>query len=462
MTAVPAVTSTVAEFAISRNSADFDSKVLDAAERAFVDTVGVALAAAQDATAIMALDALRRRLSSGTATVLATGAAADAQSAALVNGAAAHALDYDDVTDSIKGHPSTVLVPALLAAAEETHSDGRALLEAYCVGFQVECAVADALGIASHYRRGWHATSTVGVIAAAAAAARLLGLDVPATRCAIGIAGSMASGSRQNFGTMTKPLHAGLAASNAVLAANLAASGFTADVNQLEAPLGYFALYGQDDEDGPDLSRLQPVLQAGWLLSSRGLNVKRYPCCYNTHRTGDAVLALRQERGRGADDIDSVHVTLEPGALGPLIHHRPQTGLEGKFSAEYVVAAALLDGKLTLKTFTDDAVRRDAAQSLLRRITTEEASTPPSGPAEWQGGYAVVTVREESGRTIERRVDVPSGHASASLSDDELQAKFDDCIQFSGAPLEVKPLFDRLRHLRNAPTLTDLVWTTAS
>src|SRR5204863_2762943 len=181
-------------------------------------------------------------------------------------------------------------------------------LVAYCRGLETARALAGAVGIDGHYAAGWHATSTIGTVAAAAAAARLLRLGGEATQHGLGMAASMAGGSRQNFGTMTKPLHAGLAARDAVLVTQLAASGFTADQHQLEAPLGYFQLYGVD----PHPSRVVDALQRPHVLLERGLNVKKYPCCYGTHRMADAALALRR-RGVRSDNVRAISVTVEPG-----------------------------------------------------------------------------------------------------------------------------------------------------
>src|SRR5713226_7787924 len=178
-----------------------------------------------------------------------------------------------------------------------------------------------------------------GVLAAAAGAGRLLGLDEARMRNALGIAASMASGSRQNFGTMTKPLHAGLAARDAVIAAQLAANGFTADQEQLEGPLGFFNQYGSN----PDLTIVERSLAQPDVLLTQGVSVKKYPCCYETHRSADAALGLYARGVRGAD-VQAVRVNVQPGGLQAIIHHTPTTGLQGKFSDEYVVAACLLDG----------------------------------------------------------------------------------------------------------------------
>jgi 2-methylcitrate dehydratase PrpD len=415
------------------------------AERALVDTVAVALAASSDPTVTIALDALGGSASSGPSTVLTTGRAADARQAALLGGLAAHALDFDDVDDAMIGHPSAVLIPAVLAVAEEQDLPGEALLDAYWVGLATCRAIAGALGIDGHYGKGWHSTATIGTLASAAAVARLRGLSLDQTQHALGIAGSLAAGSRQNFGTMTKPLHAGTAASNGVLAATLAAAGFTADQEQLERPLGFLALH----HGSPD-----PALPEATALEAVGLNVKLYPCCYYIHSAADALRELRLE-GLIDSDVESVHVTVQPAGLGPLIHHRPRTGLQGKFSMEYASAAVLLDGDLRLPTFTDEQVNRSRAQDLLRCVTLEESEVPPVGPREWNTGYAVVRVTGRDGRVQERRVDRPRGHATRPVGEAELRAKFDDALAFAGLASGDR-LYDGLRGLRAVGSVRDL------
>src|SRR5579864_8276200 len=368
LTIAPTSTSTteaVAKFACGEAFASPPAELYARATRAFVDTIGVTIAARrEDCFTILANTVSGRK---GTATVLPTRQQTSTAEAALLNGTAGHALDYDDVADEINGHPSVVLVSALLALAEANGSRGSDLLEAYAVGFEVGCGIARGLNVEAHYRHGWHATATVGVLGAVAGGGRLLRLTQEQIQNALGIAATMASGSRQNFGTMTKPLHAGLAARDAVLALELAANGFTADPHQLEAPMGYFKMYGVD----ADPAQVAAALEHGSVLVERGLNVKKYPCCYGTHRMADAALALRS-RGLRAGDVRSISISVEPDGLGAIIHHRPQTGLQGKFSGEYVVAASLIDGGVRLLSFTDAAVGRAEAQDLLRRVTIQE------------------------------------------------------------------------------------------
>ena len=442
------VTEAIAQFALESEC----DEVYEQATRAFIDTIGVAIAARGEPSFTILAETLGDSGSAGPATVLPTRGRANAAQAALLNGTAGHALDYDDVVDHIHGHPSIVLVAALLALAEARHASGRELLEAYATGFELSCAVARGLPVEPHYLHGWHATATVGILGAVAGGGRLLGLDQSAIQNALGIAGSMASGSRQNFGTMTKPLHAGLAARDAVLATRLAAKGFTADPHQLEGRIGYFQMYGVD----PDPGEVMSALERPHVLREWGLSVKKFPCCYGTHRMANAALALRA-RGLQASDVAAIEVSVEPGGLEAIIHHQPRTGLQGKFSGEYVVAACLLDGRVGLSTFADAAVVRAAAQELLSRVNIAMRQVPPFGPAEFDHAYAALEVTLRDGSTLRERCDIPNGDARAPLTDAELDAKFRDCLDFAQSEWDTDKLLSRLRDLRNVEDVARLL-----
>jgi 2-methylcitrate dehydratase PrpD len=444
-----ALTESIARFVTETDLEHAPPELRAQALRAVIDIVGIAIAARDDAGFRILRDTVQDDLAPGRVTVLPTATRTTASGAALLNGLAAHALDYDDVAHPMYGHPSVALIPALLAVAEDLGSSGADLLDAYVIGFEVICALAAGLNIRPHYSRGWHSTATLGVLAATAGVSRLLGLPPEQVRHALGIAASMASGSRQNFGTMTKPLHPGLSSRDAVLAARLAANGFTADTSQLEAPLGFVAMYGVDG----DPAAAQRRLSQRWSLIDDGINVKKYPCCYNTHRTADAALRLAPKVGRDIGAIAEITVTVEPGGADPLIRHRPVTGLEAKFSAEYVVAAILLDGKLSLTSFTDAAVQRPQAQELLRKVTIGDSATPPSGEKTFGYAYSVVQV-DTTGGTYTERVDVPRGDARLPLSDAELDEKFRDCVSYSGTGWDADAILGALRRLPQAPSVT--------
>ena len=415
------LTATLAEAAIATDAARLPDALVVQAKRALLDTLACGLAGWREPGTQALIGLVAELGGREQATVWGGGPPVSVADAALINGASAHALDFDDVIASLGGHPSVPVAPAALALGEYVGASGRDVLAAFAVGVEFECKVARAIG-PSHYARGWHATSTMGVLGAAAAAGRLLGLDVRQMTMAIGIAASQASGLRLNFGTMTKPFHPGHAARAGVVAALLARRGFTADADVLDGPLGFLLAFSPDrDVDLEAAGWGEP-----WELCAPAVSVKKYPCCFQTHRALDAVLALRAEHGLAAADVTSVAVRMPPGASVALIHPRPGTGLEGKFSMEYTVAAALLDGRVGLASFEDAAVQRDAAQALIPRVTTTVDDAPPVGPAE---GYADVAVTLGDGRALRRRVEEPRGGPDEPLTWDELAAKFRDCAE---------------------------------
>jgi 2-methylcitrate dehydratase PrpD len=323
-------------------------------------------------------------------------------------------------------HPAAVLLPALVARAGQTPVTTDAFVAAYSVGSAVFRAVSEVLPLDVHYGRGWHNTSTTGRLAATAALATLARLDVDTTRHALGAAASMASGSLANFGTMTKPLHAGLAARDAVMAVALAERGFTARPTQLEATGGFFALFG--DTDDRTLAELPERLRRWEDAWTDDWAIKRYPSCYGTHRAIDAVLDLRAEFN--PDAISSVEVTVHRGGLKPLLSHLPKTGLEGKFSLPYTVARALRTGQVRLSDFTDEAVLDPAMGELVESVVVREGDDPEQAGA--ADPFTVLTVHTRDGASYTRRVDISRGDSRNPLTAVELEDKAIDAFASVG------------------------------
>jgi len=421
------------------------------AKQAVLDTLGVALAGSREVSACTVADWLRDQGGRPEAAVLGRALRLPAADAALANGTAAHALDFDDVSLPMRGHPSAPLLPAVLALGEAAGSSGLGILTAFVLGFEVEAKLGRAIG-GSHYALGWHATSTLGPLGAAAACARLLRLDAGRTQMALGIAASLASGLQQNFGSMTKPLHAGWAARSGIVAAQLADRGFSAGAEALEGPAGF--LRAMSGGAQPDLAPVD-ALGEPFEIVSTGVGVKVYPCCYAVHRALDATLELRAKHGIAPANVAEVRVEVNRGGLLPLRGEPPATGLEGKFSLEYCLAAALIDGGVSLASFTDEAVRRPAARELMAKVRISEGAESGEFPI---GGYAEVRVALRDGTGYGMRVDVPHGDPSRPLSWDELAAKFRDC---AGAALPAGDvdaalrLIERLDGLDNVSRLTE-------
>ena len=394
-------------------------EAITAAKRALLDTAGVTLAGVPEAGPRIVRE-LAAENGPGPVSLLGTSQRAQLADAAFATGTAAHALDYDDTTVPMHGHPSAPLLPAVLALAEARGRSGSALLDAFVIGFEVESNVGSALGD-SHYQRGWHATATAGTLGVAAAGARLAGLSAEQTTNALGIALSLAGGSRANFGSMTKPLHVGNAARSGLQSVLLAERGFTATADALGGPMGFIRLFTPEGDEQPE--RLD-ALGDGWGIVEPGINVKRYPCCYGAARSADAMFALVEEHDLQPDRVERVDVRVHEGGLDALIHPRPKDGLQGKFSVEYVLAAVLQDRALRLTTFEDEAVARPETQRLLERVHTSEGAPPPElGDAPQ---FALVEVALTGGGRLTRAVDEAAGSSRKPLSWEELADKYRD------------------------------------
>ncbi len=422
------ITRAFAKYATELSYESIPEDVRRLSARALIDTIGCAAAGSSEPAGKIAAQLARHDAGTPRATVIGGRGAGNGAlrvppaNAAMANAIAGHALDYDDVNPM--GHPSVPVCFTALAAAEDVGAGGRDLVTAYVTGVELETKVNRAFG-ENHYLHGWHSTSTLGVLGAAAAAAKIYRLDPDRTAIALGIAASQAGGLRQNFGTMTKPFHPGHASWAGLNAARLARAGFTADRTILEAPLGYFAVFAAGRYDA---ARAIADLDH-WSLANPGLSLKKYPCCYCTHASIDGALALKARFAIDAEQVVAVRAELSKFFLSPLIHHRPTTGLEGKFSLEYALAAALLDSKVALASFTDEMVRRPQAQRLLERVSPSAGDFPGEGT---RATFARLTVELAGGRRLVEEVAEPRGTSANPLSDAELTDKFHDCFSFGG------------------------------
>ena len=443
----PGLTQALAAWAAEFAARDLPATVVERARAATIDTVAAILSGVHEPVTEAAARVVREDGAAPRAAQLGTDLRTSPESAAFLNGISGHAIDYDDVSATQVGHPSVVLVPATLAAGELTGASGRELVAAYAVGFELIARLSRGLGPA-HYARGWHATATIGTVGAAAAAGRLLGLGAAAMTNALAIGVSAAAGSQRNFGTMTKPFHAGHAARSAVNAARLAAAGVTGDRQAIEAPKGFLDLFGGE---GAPAAALLDGLGARWDLAETGVSVKKYPCCFAIHRAADAAIELRAA-GLAPDDIESAVVRAPVGAYKPLNRDWAETGLEGKFSMRYALAAALADGRLGLDAFTDAAVARPEVRELMRRVAWVEDAGIDGGENPIEGGHIVLEVRTRDG-VLERRVDQPLGAPGRPLPAEVLAAKFEDC---AAGVLDAEQAAAALRLLGRLETLPDV------
>ena len=424
---------------------------VDGAERSVVDTVGCLIGGAGDESVRRVGEGLGRWGSNGTTSRVGMPEGIDAPWAALINGTAAHALDYDDVLEPAATHPSAVLVPSLLALAEEIDASGADLVDAYIVGIEVQECLGEAVNMA-HYARGWHTTLTLGAPSAAAAGARLLRLGAVQTRHALGLATSLAAGFKRQFGTNAKPFHAGLAAKNGILAARMAEAGLTADAEAFEGERGFLDLMAGRGAAGfgAALRRLAgPVA-----VVAPGLWLKRYPCCASTHRAIDAVIAMCREERLAAADIVRVDTLVSEWAMRNLMYDRPNDEMQARFSMPYCLAAACLDGDLRLGTFRRSSVARvDIARFLPCVTMTPDPQQPAEMPSTVRS-WATTTITTTDGRHLTRKVIDPKGCPGNPLAEGELAEKFRDCA--CGQPEALRSSYAQWRGVAAHPSVRTL------
>lgn len=443
----------VAKFLAKTNLSEIPQDVKEAAKRAILDYFSVVLAGSKERLATIVGEYAKSSKARPEAGVIGQGFKTEASLAALVNGASAHALDYDDFNLETMGHPTAAIMPAVLALAEKVRASGEAILEAYILGFEVAGKIGSLVAF-PHYEVGWHTTGTLGTIGAVASASKLLKLDPRETSASIGIAASLASGLRQNFGTMTKPLHAGRAAQNGVMAALLAKSGFTASPESLEGQLGYGKVFAGGKDFG--LGDKDLCLGTPFSLISPGLTVKLYPSCGTTHCGIEAALQISTEQNILPADITEVELSTHPMIPEVVFHHDPHTPAEARFSYEYCVSRALIHKKLSLTDFKEEAILEPQVRELMGKVRYVAAS----GKEEKYDLRADVTVKMRDGRVFSKKVEAAKGDPRNPLTLEELQGKFRDCASYTLSAQNVEMalrLISDIDHLADIRKLMEIV-----
>jgi 2-methylcitrate dehydratase PrpD len=445
-------TKNVVDFIVSSRFESVPEHALNVAKSAIQDCVGVALAGACHSAGGIPADWARKSAGTAAATVWGQDFKTSAHDAALVNGTAAHALDYDDVTWGLIGHPSVSLVPSVFALGETIGASGRDVLHAYVVGFEAMAKLGRTTQPRHSLDGGWHATGTIGAFGATAACCRLLGLNAEATAHALGIAYSMTSGNVSNFGTMCKPLHAGLAARNAVEAALWAQAGFTSVPHPFDGPRGFHEVYSRGLP-----ADMQPLEELGkvYELVVRGVVIKPYPCGVALHPAIDAVHALKKEYAIDPDDVLAGAAGVTRYTFDKLCYLVPRTGLEAKFSMPYTIARAILDDSIGFEAFTDRRVQDQRAQALTRRISMYVHEGIEGA---WKMGSRPVNVRLtlRDGRILERQVDISKGNPEVPVTPEELNVKFEDCARLSLDPTAIRAASQALRKIETLKTISEL------
>ena len=453
------LTKYVAEFVVGTKVGDLPADVVELGKKSILDGFGLALSGSVARSGELVrrhLDDLA--LGEGAATVIGGGRKVAPRFAAFANGVGIHADDYDDTQlavakDRVYGlltHPTAPALPAALAIAELVKASGRDFMLAYHLGVEVECKIAEAIA-PRHYQTGFHATATCGTFAAAAASSKLMGFDVATTQRALSIAGSQSAGLRENFGTMTKPFHAGRSSESGVAAAQFAAYGWTAAARILEAPRGFFAAAG----GGYDQGAIFGKLGSPWTFASPGVSIKPHPSGSLTHPGMTEMLRLIKENAIRAEDVKHVRVGTNSNMPNALIHHRPKDELQAKFSMEFCMAILLLDGRAGLNEFTDAAVEREDVKAMIEKVDfviDDEAEA---------AGYHLMTtlidIELVDGRKISGRADFGKGSPAFPMSYDEVAGKFHENAEFAGmARGKAAEIVELVRGLEGLASLDDL------
>ena len=433
--ATPAITDEVAGFVLATKTSDIPKDVAHLGKRSVLDGIGLALAGAASECGHIAQQYLANLgiANDKGSTVIGSALRLPARFAAFANGLAIHADDYDDTQlaiakDRVYGlltHPTAPALPPVLALAERDRRSGADLMLAYQVGVEVECKVAEAI-LPRHYQHGFHSTATCGSIGAAAGAAKLLGLDRDALRRALSIGATQAAGLRENFGTMTKPFHAGRAAENGVVAAEIAALGFTASPNGLEADRGFFRAAG----GGFSPEMITGKLANPWTFHFPGVSIKPHPSGSLTHPGMAVMMELIRANDIRPAQVKRVAVGTNHNMPNALIHHKPKNELQAKFSMEFCMAILLLERKGGLEQFTDEVVNRADVQAMIAKVSF--GVHPEAEAAGFDKMTTIIEIELTDGKVIKGRADFGKGSPANPMSDEELSEKFRQCAAWGG------------------------------
>ncbi len=445
------LTEKFAAFVLETRYPDIPGEATHKAKQCILDTIGVTLAGSTDPVRSPVLKYLEEIGGKKQSTVIGVGLKTSAPQAALANGIFGHVLDYDDFNFCFIGHTTVVVVPVILALGEMLKSSGEEAITAFILGTEVQWRLGDALVAGgNHYSKGWHSTGTIGTIGAAAAAGKLLRLNFEEMANAFSIAVSEAAGIREQFGTMTKSFHAGRAAENGIVAALLAKGGFTGVRSAFEGPTGFLPLVA----DQYHLDQMRPFGRPWGILdpdAQRGVIFKLYPCCGSGDGAIDCIFALIKEHGLRAEDVASVECFAHERKVANLRYHLPQTGLEGKFSLEYWLTIALLDGQVGLQQFTDEKVRDPRVQEFMKRITFVADPEMPRFPVRIQ-------VNMKNGQSHAKTFWPPKASPENPATDEELILKFRSCAEWYGLPPEkIEKSIDFILNLEKVKDLRPLL-----
>lgn len=418
---------------------DLTPRAIDYAKIGLLDTLAVGIAGSIDEAALIA-----RKVSggeAGPALIWGTAERTSALRAAFANGIAANVLDYDDCTDNLGGHPSSPVLPASIALAEQRHAPGRDLLTAYVAGFELETCLGRGVNF-HHYEKGWHPTATLGVFGAAAACARLLELDEEQTTRALALCASLAAGVKSNLGSMAKPMHVGNSSRNGLLAALLAAEGFTGNADALEHPQGFLDVF-----NGPGTYSIERMLEkwgTPWEIEMPGIAIKQYPCCLSTQAAIDLMIGLVKEHDVSPDLVCAVDARVPALRLKHTDRPQPRSALDAKLSVQYVLARALTDRTVSLPHFEGDAYQDPDIRRAMKLVDAKPFDAPMLNELGDSGAALVLSLKD--GRRLAGKIGRPVGHEpGVPLPSGLHKTKFQGCVSRRLLPQQMADLYEAVQ-----------------
>jgi len=425
------------------------------ARSAFIDTLGVGIAGSTEEASLIARRVLQPA-GGGSAIIWGYGDRVGSLDAAFVNGISANVLDFDDCTDNLGGHPSSPILPALIGLAEERQASGAQVLTAYVAGVETETCLG--LGVNfHHYEKGWHPTSTLGVFGAAAACSRLMELDEERTMHALALCASLSAGIKSNVGSMAKPMHIGHASRSGLLAARLAAEGFTGMADALEHHQGFLEVF--NGAGHYDADKILAKWGNPWDLEMPGIAIKQHPCCLSAQAAADAIIEATQTRDIRAEDVVKVEASISARRLQHTNRPAPRSAMDAKLSIQYVLARALVSREVTIAHFENDAWQDETIGNLMNLIHVQPLD--PETVERHGDFFAAVVLTTKHGERVSASMERPIGHhPGVPLPVQRVHDKFRSCVSRHLDPVQVDCFLEAaesLEHLDSIRGLTDLL-----
>lgn len=429
----------IVDFIMDSNYEELSNHAITTIKKAYKDTIAVTVAAENEPLSLILRELNEELNVEGTDSTFITALKREPSEYAFIVGVMSHILDYDDVNFTFHGHPSVTLIPIILALAKEYSLTGRKMIEAYSVGFEVQARLGESMG-SEQYEMGWHTTATIGIYGAVAAVSNILGFNEKQIKHAFGIASSFASGTRKNFGTMTKPIHVGLVSRNAYLISKMVERGVTGSDDIFSSPLSIDHITTNKMVDFSPLKKLGQE----WEIEQNGIIFKKYPCCAFTHRSIDAVLALVHKNEIKLSDVVKIEASVHYKVPRVLIYDKPRSATQAQFSMNYCLAAAFVDKEINLSTFSEQKLKRNSVKLLMDKV--DMIIDPSQQDSEER--FSKVKIYTGS-KTYEKVIQFPKGHPKNPLTESEGISKFNDCLKGMYDRETRKMLYDCLSSLED-------------